>query len=66
MIYKIVDIKENKYAPIAPNKLMDLISEKETKLKNILPALNSQFEKNDTKQAVYVYKGIEGFKTKSS
>jgi sugar-specific transcriptional regulator TrmB len=62
LIYQISNSKENKYSAIEPNKLEDLIWEKESKLKNILPALNAQFKKTSVKEAVYVYKGVEGFK----
>lgn len=62
LIYQIADSKENLYAAVSPDKLEDLVREKETELKNILPALNERFEKNATNEAVYIYKGIEGFK----
>jgi len=62
LISQIADSKENIYAPIEPSKLEDLIWEKEAKLQGILPALNRQFKKTKTEEAVYLYKGIEGFK----
>ena len=62
LIYQIADSKENKYAPLAPSKLSDLIWEKEAKLKSILPALTKQFKKTSSGEAVYIYKGVEGFK----
>lgn len=62
LIYLHADHEENKYAPVAPNKLSDLIWEKESKLNSILPELNRQFKKTATKEAVYIYKGVEGFK----
>jgi sugar-specific transcriptional regulator TrmB len=62
LIYQIADSKENKYAAVSPNKLSDLIWEKETKLKSILPQLNQQFKKITTREEVYIYKGKEGFK----
>ncbi len=62
LIYQIADSKENTYAPVAPNKLSDLVWEKETKLNSILPGLNRQFKKAATEEAVYIYKGVEGFK----
>ncbi len=62
LIYQIADTKENKYAPLEPAKLSDLIWEKEAKLKSILPALKRQFKKTATGEAVYIYKGVEGFK----
>ena len=61
LIYQIAG-KENHYAPVEPNKLNDLIWEKEDKLKSILPELNRQFKKTTANEAVYIYKGIEGFK----
>lgn len=62
IIYQIADSKENLYAAVEPNKLEDLIWEKQSKLKSILPALNKQFKKTATGEAVYIYKGAEGFK----
>ena len=62
LIYQIADTKENRYAPLEPSKLSELLKEKETKLQNILPALNKQYKKNATREAVYIYKGVEGFK----
>ena len=62
LIYQIAGAKDNRYAAVAPDKLSDLVWEKEAKLKKILPALNKQFKKTATDEAVYVYKGVEGFK----
>lgn len=61
LIYQIAG-KENQYAAVAPSKLSDLIWEKHSKLNSILPALNKQFKKTATQEAVYIYKGVEGFK----
>lgn len=62
LIYQISNSKENIYAAVEPAKLKDLIWEKESKLNKILPALNAQFKKTAAKEAVYIYKGKEGFK----
>jgi len=61
LIYQIAG-RESLYAAVAPGKLSDLVWEKEDKLKSILPALEKQFKKTATNEAVYIYKGIEGFK----
>lgn len=61
LIYQIAG-KESHYAAVSPDKLKDLIWEKEDKLKDILPALNQQFKKTTTNEAIYIYKGVEGFK----
>ncbi len=62
LIYHIVDTKDSTYALTPPDKLNDLILEKDDKLKKILPTMREQFKKQATKEAVYVYKGKEGFK----
>lgn len=62
LIYQIAESKENKYAAVAPDKLEDLIWEKHAKLHKILPAMNVQYKKTTKEEAVYVYKGVEGFK----
>ncbi len=62
LIYQITGGNEAKYAAIEPNKLSDLIWEKESKLQKILPALTKQFKKTTLGEAVYIYKGKEGFK----
>lgn len=62
IVYRIVDAKENRYGPVAPDKLGDLIWEKDEKLKQILPDLTKQYKKMSTNESVYIYKGKEGFK----
>lgn len=62
IIYQIADTRENRYGPVSPAKLADLIWEKDEKLKKILPDLSKQFRKTATNEAVYIYKGKEGFK----
>lgn len=62
LIYEIARSERKVYAPVEPNKLSDLIWEKESKLKAVLPALTRQFKKTATEEAVYIYKGVEGFK----
>lgn len=62
LIYKIIDSKENKYSAVAPDKLKDFIWEKEAKLKKVLPLMTAEFKKAKTNEAVYIYRGVEGFK----
>lgn len=62
LIFSIVDARENKYGLVEPNKLNDLIWEKDSKLKSILPDIQKQYKKHAAKEAVYIYKGVEGFK----
>lgn len=62
IIYQIAHTRENRYGPVSPDKLEDLIWEKDEKLKKILPDLTRQYKKTATDEAVYIYKGKEGFK----
>lgn len=62
LIYQVVGTKENKYAAVEPEKLLELVKEKETKLLNILPALNKKYKQGATKEMVYIYRGNEGTK----
>lgn len=62
LVYRVVESKTDIYAAVEPKKLSELIWEKESKLQSILPQLTKQFKKTATDEAVYVYKGIEGFK----
>jgi sugar-specific transcriptional regulator TrmB len=62
LIYEITDTKEARYAAAHPDKLSDLIWEKESQLNSILPSLRREFKKVTTNEAVYIYKGVEGFK----
>lgn len=62
LIYQIPESRESRFAATNPEKLSELVWEKEEKLNKILPELQSQFKKAATSEAVYVYKGVEGFK----
>ncbi|MEK7063332.1 MAG: helix-turn-helix domain-containing protein [Patescibacteria group bacterium] len=62
IIYQIVDPKERLYAALEPAKLKELLREKESRLDDILPALNKKFRKSTTGESVSIYKGKEGFK----
>ena len=62
LVYQIAGSKEARYAAVEPGKLSDLIWEKESRLEKILPDLSKQFKKTSSGEAVYVYKGKEGFK----
>ncbi len=50
------------YRAINPSRLLDLLEEKERKLKSVLPEMESRFEHHEEEEAAYLYKGINGFK----
>lgn len=62
LVFQILDKGENIYQAVEPAKLLELVKEKEDKLKKILPALQKQFITKPAPQEVYIYRGLEGFK----
>ncbi len=53
---------ENFYAPVDPDKLLELVKEKEADLNKILPELRQRYKDNRGSQESYIYRGIEGLK----
>ena len=62
LVFEIKGGKENKYGAVNPNKLKEKIQEKETALGKIMPDLQAMFINEPVPEAVYIYKGIEGWK----
>jgi sugar-specific transcriptional regulator TrmB len=54
--------KKKYYRAISPTRLMDILLEKESKLKTVLPELETRFKRVEVEERAYIYKGIEGFK----
>lgn len=59
---KIFEHGENRFQAVNPDKLSEIIRERETKLKSVLPALKKMYDSEPIKEAAYIYKGIEGYK----
>ncbi len=53
---------EKNFKAIAPNRLLDLIKEKEDRLTTVLPQLQAKFEATEEQEEAYMFRGIEGFK----
>lgn len=62
LIFPILTKGENLYSPVDPDKLMELVKEKETELNKILPQLRKIYEAKSIEQEAYIYRGAEGFK----
>jgi len=62
LVYKIVDAKENLFQAVHPNKLLDILKEKEKWLESKLPELRDLYETDPPLKAAYVYSGVEGYK----
>lgn len=53
---------ENRYQAVHPDKLLEIVKEKEHKLSAIMPALRKQYGTDELTEAAFIYKGTEGFK----
>lgn len=62
LVSQIFQKNENLYRAVHPQKLLDVVKEKETKLQKILPTLSAQYEATPAKEAAFIYKGLEGYK----
>lgn len=62
LVFGIFQKGENHYQAVHPDKLLEGIKEKEEALKFVLPDLRSLYESEPTKNAAYIYRGIEGYK----
>lgn len=62
LVFPIFQKGENRYQAVNPDKLMEIVSEKERLLNAALPKLRDIYEADAPTQAAYVYKGLEGYK----
>lgn len=62
LCFLIVSQKENRYNAVDPDKLSELIAEKQIELNKMLPELKKKFRKREAPQEAYIYRGIEGQK----
>ena len=61
-IVPVIGSKERRYVPVEPNKFLEVVEEKRSKLQKILPGMQEMFEKKRVEEGVYIYKGVEGNK----
>lgn len=62
LVSEIYSKTETVFQPTDPNKLMELIQEKEMKLAGVLPTYMETYRKNRTQEQASIYKGAEGIK----
>lgn len=53
---------ENMYQCINPDKLLEMVAEKEKMVRQALPEMQRLFTSEPMHEAAYIYKGLEGFK----
>ncbi|AKM83895.1 TPA: hypothetical protein DCZ46_00990 [Candidatus Campbellbacteria bacterium] len=61
-VFEIVQKNENNYKAVNPDKLMELIKEKEEMLSKIMPDIKKLYKNKPHHEDVCIYKGIEGWK----
>jgi len=62
LVFRIFQKGEHQFRAVTPNKLAEVLEEKEKKLSDILPDLNKLYQSTPLEEAAYIYKGIEGYK----
>lgn len=62
LVFEIFQRKENRYQAVDPNKLLEIVQEKERVLTKIMPNLQGLYKSTPYKEEIYVYRGPEGWK----
>ena len=60
LCFQIVSTGENLYNAVDPEKLTELLAEKQEQLARILPELKKKFTHRTASEEAYIYKGLEG------
>jgi len=62
LTYEVFIKGEKNFKAAAPDRLMSLLKEKESRLDKVLPEMQKKYEVVEEKEEAYVNRGIEGFK----
>ncbi len=62
IVFEVLETKENRYQAVNPNKLSELLEEKQSALQKVMPELEALFTRTPPAEAVYIYKGVDGWK----
>ncbi|MDO8571692.1 MAG: helix-turn-helix domain-containing protein [bacterium] len=62
LCFQIFSTTENHYNAVDPDKLTEILAEKQEKLLNILPTLKKKFGERFAPEEAYIYRGLEGQK----
>lgn len=63
LVVFVISANKKVFKPVAPNKLLNQIKEKETTIKEILPELETLFSQSKDKEETDIYKGKKGIKS---
>jgi sugar-specific transcriptional regulator TrmB len=62
LVFPIFQKGENEYQPARPEKLLEIVSEKERELKKALPDLQALYSQNPFEESAFIYKGMAGYR----
>lgn len=62
VVFEILERNETRLQAVDPNKLREIVEEKERLLTSILPDLNKLHSAHPEERAVYIYRGVEGWR----
>ena len=62
LVFRVFQKGENQFRAVAPEKLAEVLREKDQRLANVMPQLRSMYNREPLKEAAYIYKGREGYK----
>ncbi len=62
LVFRIFQKGEHQFRAVAPDKLAEVLQEKERKLSGIMPDLRKLYSRKPLEEAAYIYKGKEGYK----
>lgn len=62
LVFELIEKEGSRFEAVNPEKLMEIVKEKENTLAGVLPDLMKMYDKQSFGEAVYIYKGIEGYK----
>jgi len=62
LVFEILETKSSRYQAVDPKKLSELLEEKQQKLSSVLPGLTALYQNIPNPEALFLYRGIEGWK----
>ncbi len=62
LVYEVQLKRESRYQAVNPNKLSEILQEKQTLLEKTMPKLQEMYNGTPAEQSVFIYRGIEGWK----
>jgi len=62
LVFEILGSKDNHYQAVDPNKLTDILGEKQQALQKVIPVLERLYKSVPHQDEVFIYKGLEGWK----